>query len=91
MRTISLPEGIHLLERGWLSSNCFLLEDARANVLIDTGYWTHSDQTTQKSSTRICTATTAVAMLRCSRLTPCAKHLCHPDTPAMCLTGTRPR
>ncbi|MEY4363642.1 MAG: hypothetical protein RLZZ24_994 [Pseudomonadota bacterium] len=47
MHTISLPEGIHLLERGWLSSNCFLLEDARANVLIDTGYWTHSDQTTQ--------------------------------------------
>lgn len=41
----SLPSGIHFFERGWLSSNNTLLLDAQQAVLIDTGYWTHAEQT----------------------------------------------
>lgn len=35
------------LQRGWLSSNSVLLKDDRQSILIDTGYWTHADQTAQ--------------------------------------------
>lgn len=41
----SLPTNIHFFERGWLSSNNVLLTDASHAVLIDTGYWTHAQQT----------------------------------------------
>lgn len=42
----ALPAGVHVLERGWLSSNSILLGgDARGTVLVDTGYCTHADQT----------------------------------------------
>ena len=41
----TLPSGTHFFERGWLSSNNILLTDASQAVLIDTGYWTHADQT----------------------------------------------
>jgi glyoxylase-like metal-dependent hydrolase (beta-lactamase superfamily II) len=39
--------GITVFERGWLSSNSVLLRgDPRAGaVVVDTGYWTHADQT----------------------------------------------
>ena len=40
-----LPAGLHFLQRGWLSSNSVLLQDESNAVLIDTGYWTHADQT----------------------------------------------
>ena len=40
-----LPPGLHFFERGWLSSNNVLLVDATQTVLIDSGYWTHADQT----------------------------------------------
>ena len=40
-----LPDGMHVLERGWLSSNNILLMDAHDNVLIDTGYASHAPQT----------------------------------------------
>lgn len=43
--TIQLPFGVTFLERGWLSSNNVLLQDAEQAILIDTGYWTHADQT----------------------------------------------
>lgn len=42
----TLPDGLQVLERGWLSSNSILLSgDARGAVLIDTGYCTHAEQT----------------------------------------------
>jgi glyoxylase-like metal-dependent hydrolase (beta-lactamase superfamily II) len=40
-----LPAGLHFFERGWLSSNNILLVDDSQTVLIDSGYWTHADQT----------------------------------------------
>ena len=41
----SLPSDIHFFDRGWLSSNNILLIDDQQSVLIDTGYWTHAEQT----------------------------------------------
>lgn len=41
----SLPLDIHLLERGWLSSNNILLQGADRTTLIDTGYGSHAEQT----------------------------------------------
>ncbi len=41
----SLAFDIHFFERGWLSSNNILLIDDQQSVLIDTGYWSHADQT----------------------------------------------
>lgn len=40
-----LPDGVHFFERGWLSSNNILLVDAHQAILIDSGYWTHAEQT----------------------------------------------
>lgn len=39
--------GITVLERGWLSSNNVVLRGANGEgaVLVDTGYWTHAEQT----------------------------------------------
>jgi glyoxylase-like metal-dependent hydrolase (beta-lactamase superfamily II) len=37
--------GIHVLERGWLSSNCILLFGASNSALVDSGFHTHSPQT----------------------------------------------
>ena len=45
MQTISQPPGFYFFERGWLSSNNFLLVDDEQAILIDTGYVTHADQT----------------------------------------------
>ena len=42
---VALPEGVHFFQRGWLSSNNILLEDDQQSVLIDTGYYTHAQQT----------------------------------------------
>ena len=44
---IKLPSGITFFERGWLSSNNVLLHDAEQAVLIDTGYWSHAQQTVE--------------------------------------------
>ena len=42
----TLPAGVQVLERGWLSSNSILLgDDPRGSVLVDTGYCTHAEQT----------------------------------------------
>ncbi|MFY8178981.1 MAG: MBL fold metallo-hydrolase, partial [Limnohabitans sp.] len=41
----ALPSDIHFFERGWLSSNNILLIDDQQSVLIDTGYWSHAEQT----------------------------------------------
>ena len=42
---ITLPDGVHFFQRGWLSSNNILLSDKDQAVLIDTGYYTHAQQT----------------------------------------------
>lgn len=40
------PAGIHVFERGWLSSNNILIhEDEATATLVDTGYVSHSEQT----------------------------------------------
>lgn len=45
MHTIPHPPGFYFFERGWLSSNNFLLMDDEHTTLIDTGYATHAEQT----------------------------------------------
>ena len=40
-----LPSDISFFQRGWLSSNNVLLQDDQHAVLIDSGYWTHAQQT----------------------------------------------
>lgn len=40
-----LPDGVLLLERGWLSSNNVVVRGEREAGVVDTGYWTHSNQT----------------------------------------------
>jgi len=37
-----LPQGVHVFERGWLSSNSVLLQGDGQAVLIDSGYHTHA-------------------------------------------------
>jgi glyoxylase-like metal-dependent hydrolase (beta-lactamase superfamily II) len=41
-----LPPGIVVLERGWLSSNNVVLRGAEEAAVVDSGYWTHGEQTT---------------------------------------------
>ena len=45
MSDIKLPSGMHVFERGWLSSNCVLFDDGQVSSLVDSGYCTHSSQT----------------------------------------------
>ena len=45
MHSVELPPGIHVLERGWLSSNNVLLVGQGCSALVDSGYTTHSGQT----------------------------------------------
>ena len=40
-----LAPSITFFERGWLSSNNVLIHDEEQAVLIDSGYWTHAQQT----------------------------------------------
>jgi glyoxylase-like metal-dependent hydrolase (beta-lactamase superfamily II) len=42
-----LPPGVVVLERGWLSANNIVLRAANGAAVVDTGYWTHSEQTLQ--------------------------------------------
>ena len=41
----TLPKGVEFFQRGWLSSNNVLLHDSECAILVDTGYWTHAEQT----------------------------------------------
>lgn len=41
----TFPDGVHFFQRGWLSSNNILLTDKDQAVLIDSGYYTHAQQT----------------------------------------------
>lgn len=40
-----LPQQIHVLERGWLSSNNIVFLEGAEATLVDSGYLTHADQT----------------------------------------------
>jgi len=40
-----LPLGVTFFERGWLSSNNVLIQDDDQAILVDSGYWTHAEQT----------------------------------------------
>jgi glyoxylase-like metal-dependent hydrolase (beta-lactamase superfamily II) len=40
-----LPTGVEFFQRGWLSSNNILIHDVDRAILVDTGYWTHAEQT----------------------------------------------
>lgn len=40
-----LPNAVVVLERGWLSSNCIVVRGAAEAALVDSGYWTHAQQT----------------------------------------------
>jgi glyoxylase-like metal-dependent hydrolase (beta-lactamase superfamily II) len=41
----TLPPGVHVLQRGWLSSNTVVFEEGDRLALVDTGYVLHSRQT----------------------------------------------
>jgi glyoxylase-like metal-dependent hydrolase (beta-lactamase superfamily II) len=41
----SLPSGITVFERGWLSANNVLLQGAEGTTLVDSGYVKHQAQT----------------------------------------------
>lgn len=43
--SLLLPPGVTVFERGWLSANNILLQDAERSVLVDSGYMTHAAQT----------------------------------------------
>lgn len=45
MTTPTLPAGMHVFERGWLSSNNILFVGGEDCVMVDSGYCTHSAQT----------------------------------------------
>jgi len=43
----SLPPGVTVFERGWLSSNNILFDDGTVAALVDSGYATHAPQTVE--------------------------------------------
>jgi glyoxylase-like metal-dependent hydrolase (beta-lactamase superfamily II) len=43
--TPRLPASIHVLERGWLSSNSIVFFDGKEASVVDTGYCLHAEQT----------------------------------------------
>ena len=53
MGNLQLPDGVHVFERGWLSSNCILFDDGETSSLIDSGYCTHSAQTLDLVSSKL--------------------------------------
>lgn len=48
-----LPPGVLVFERGWLSSNCVLLQGGPLTALVDSGYSTHARQTVDLVMSRI--------------------------------------
>ena len=42
---MSLPDSMHVLQRGWLSSNNILFTGRERSALVDSGYATHAPQT----------------------------------------------
>lgn len=50
---LKLPDGVHVFERGWLSSNCIFFDDGQTSSLVDSGYSTHSRQTLDLLASRL--------------------------------------
>lgn len=50
---MTLAPGMHVFERGWLSSNCILFDDGDGCWLVDSGYATHSDQTLELVASKL--------------------------------------
>jgi glyoxylase-like metal-dependent hydrolase (beta-lactamase superfamily II) len=48
-----LPSGVHVLERGWLSSNNILVMGRDTAALVDSGYVTHAQQTLELVAARL--------------------------------------
>lgn len=46
MTALHLPKGMHVFERGWLSSNNILFDNGATTWLVDSGYSTHAALTT---------------------------------------------
>jgi len=44
---LMLPPGVVVLQRGWLSSNIIVVCGRSQAAVVDSGYWTHSDQTVE--------------------------------------------
>lgn len=42
---VALPDGVTVLERGWLSSNNICIQGDSGTVVVDSGYCTHAHQT----------------------------------------------
>ena len=42
-----LPPGVVVLERGWLSSNSIVICGRNSAAVVDSGYWTHAEQTVE--------------------------------------------
>lgn len=57
-----LSRGICVLERGWLSSNSVVMAGTSGAAVVDTGYWTHAEQTVALvgSAARVMPVTTIV-------------------------------
>ena len=53
MGNLQLPDGMHVFERGWLSSNCIFFDDGQTSSLVDSGYCTHSAQTLDLVSSKL--------------------------------------
>jgi glyoxylase-like metal-dependent hydrolase (beta-lactamase superfamily II) len=51
---MSLPDSMHVLQRGWLSSNNILFIGREQTALVDSGYATHAPQTLQLVSHLLC-------------------------------------
>ena len=45
MNSLNFPAGMHVFERGWLSSNNILFTNGDQTLLVDSGYDAHSSQT----------------------------------------------
>lgn len=58
----TLPSGVTFFERGWLSSNNVLIHDAEQSILVDSGYWTHAQQTHALLKSSLGTATLTLLM-----------------------------
>src|SRR5258705_7345962 len=44
----SLPQSLRVIVRGWLNCNQVVMLSARDNVLVDSGYCTHREQTLER-------------------------------------------
>ncbi len=53
MHGVSLPPSVRVIERGWLNCNQIVLLAPGANVLVDSGYCTHREETLELVASRV--------------------------------------